>query len=172
MTQAPELTTERLVLDRFSPDDVPFVRELHANPDLVRFIPSSAMTSDADALAWVDRVTSQSGPVRGWWRVSTRDGTPVGAVVLKPIRYSVGQDGDEVEIGWRWHAGHTGRGYATEAARVLLAAGFASGLARVIAVTDPHNHASQAVCRRIGMTPVGLSDRYYDETVEVFEALA
>lgn len=31
---------------------------------------------------------------------------------------------------------------------------------------------SQAVCRRIGMTPIGLSDRYYDETVEVFEALA
>lgn len=42
MTQARELATKRLVLHRFSPADVPFVRELHANPDLVRFIPRAS----------------------------------------------------------------------------------------------------------------------------------
>ena len=39
----------------------------------------------------------------------------------------------------------------------------------MIAVTDPDNHASQAVCRRLGMTARGRTTRYYDTVTELFE---
>ena len=42
-------------------------------------------------------------------------------------------------------------GYVAEAARAVLDHVLASGLPRVVAVTDPANSASQAVCERIGM---------------------
>ena len=46
-----------------------------------------------------------------------------------------------------------------------------AGLPRVVAVTNPENTASQQVCRRIGMTHEGRTDRYYDATCELFTAV-
>ena len=56
------------------------------------------------------------------------------------------------EIGWTMHPDHTGRGYATEAARAVLDLAFGTlGLHRVFAELDPRNDASVAMCRRLGM---------------------
>ncbi|ERK68535.1 hypothetical protein N136_04568, partial [Leifsonia aquatica ATCC 14665] len=63
-------------------------------------------------------------------------------------------------------------GYATEAAGALLRAALDGGLARVLAVTYPENVASQRVCERIGMRSLGLSDAYYNSTMELFERTA
>jgi RimJ/RimL family protein N-acetyltransferase len=47
---------------------------------------------------------------------------------------------------------HHGQGYATEAARALLAYSFGElGLHRVWADVDPRNPASMRVCERLGM---------------------
>jgi hypothetical protein len=59
-------------------------------------------------------------------------------------------------------------GATTEAAAAVLADAFDLGLPRAIAVTHPDNHASQAVCRRLGMTALGPTTRYYDTTFELF----
>lgn len=166
----PEYVSDRLILRRFDDDDAEFVYELHANPDLIRFIPKTAMPRIDDAAAWITTVDESASPGRGWWCVTLHDGTPVGAAVLKPIRYSVGESGDEVESGWRSHPAHVGKGYATEAGALLLSAGFASGLDRIIAVVKPDNIASQSVSRRIGMTPLGSTSTYYDTTIDLFEA--
>lgn len=166
----PEYVSARLILRRFLEEDARFVWELHANPDLARFIPSAILSDIEAAAGWIQRITSTCTPGRGWWCVTLHDGTPVGAVLLKGIRYSVGHAGDDVEIGWRWHPEHTGRGYATEAAELLLAMGLAGGLERIVAVVDEANTASQEVCRRIGMQPRGATDVYYDEHLQLFEA--
>lgn len=166
----PDYVGERLIVRRFDDRDAPFVYALHANPDLIRFIPKAAMPHLADAAAWITTVNEAASWGRGWWCVTLHDGTPVGAVVLKPIRFSAGETGDDVEIGWRSHPAHAGKGYATEAGALLLAAGFAGGLERIIAVVRPDNPASQTVARRIGMTPLGSTSRYYDTTIDLFEA--
>lgn len=163
-------TTERLHIRRFTPADASFVLELHANPDLARFVPSAVMTTPAEALAWVER--SVAGPGRGWWLVELLDGTPVAAILLKEAPASAGVDLVDVEIGWRQHAEHTGNGYVTEAARTVLGSALASGLSRVVAVVDPDNLASQRVAVRIGMTGVGIRGDYYDTDLEVYEATA
>lgn len=92
--------------------------------------------------------------------------------MLKPIPLSTGEepsDPAEVEIGWHLHPDAWGRGYATEAAAAVSAAAFARGQGRIIAVTHPDNHASQAVCRRIGMRHRGTTTRYLDMSSELFE---
>jgi RimJ/RimL family protein N-acetyltransferase len=41
-------------------------------------------------------------------------------------------------------------------------------LPRVIALVDPDNVRSLAVCRRLGMTHLGQTDRYYGLALELF----
>jgi RimJ/RimL family protein N-acetyltransferase len=103
-----------------------------------------------------------------------RYGLLVGNLLLKPVPLSAGESSggpNDVEIGWHLHPDAWGQGYATEAAQAVLHDGFGRGLAKVLAVTDPDNHASQAVCRRLGMTALGRTTKYYDTVNELFEIL-
>ena len=57
-----------------------------------------------------------------------------------------------VEAGWRLARAHWGLGYATEAARAVLAHGFGPlGLTEVLSFAVPGNAASRRVMERIGM---------------------
>jgi RimJ/RimL family protein N-acetyltransferase len=64
-----------------------------------------------------------------------------------------------VEIGWRFSPAHWGRGYATEAARAALDAGFgAFGLTEIVSFTAVQNTPSQKVMARLGMTHDAADD--------------
>lgn len=164
------LTTERLLLRDFSPDDAPAVLEIHEHPDLARFIPSSVITDLAGARSRIDDFRVEDPPGLGWWCVALHDGPVVGAVLLKDIPGTGGRPNDDVQIGWRQSARHTGHGYMTEAGAAVLRHGFDLGLERIIAVVDPQNHPSQRICARLGMTHLGHTSAYYDEELELFEA--
>lgn len=178
-----DVLTPRLRLRPWTEDDAQFVLELHQNPDLVRFIPSSVLHDLAGARERIARFGGYAqDPALGFPCVQLRDGPPVGLVMVKPIPPS-GRGPDapdepgpgqrwDIEIGWRQHAAHTGHGYVTEAAGAVLANCFAQGLTRVVAVTHPDNAASQRVAERIGMRRVGLTRDYYDAECVLFEALA
>ena len=57
----------------------------------------------------------------------------------------------ETEIGWTFARDHWGNGYATEAARAVLAWGFGTlGLTRITAMIHHGNTASTTVARRLG----------------------
>ncbi len=56
------------------------------------------------------------------------------------------------ELGWVYHPDQHGNGYASEAARALLALGFETiGLHRIIAELAPENTSSVRLCTRLGM---------------------
>ena len=76
--------------------------------------------------------------------------------------------GPHAEIGWRLARDAWGHGYATEAAGAVIDQAFADGLGHVVAVVLPGNTASTAVCARLGMEPLGVTDRYYDTEMEAF----
>ena len=83
----------------------------------------------------------------GLWAVEA-DGEFIGFVGLNEPRFRPG-----VEIGWRLAREAWGHGYATEAARAVLAFAFDElGLAEVISFTSTTNVRSQRVMERIGMT--------------------
>jgi RimJ/RimL family protein N-acetyltransferase len=135
-------------------------------------------------------------PDYGLWAVELRAGPQAGVVVGAVLLAGLSGGDGEVEIGWHFNPDHWGNGYATEAGRgvIGLAFGlkrvgtervelggaggteFAGGirgsrphLDRVIALVDPDNERSQAVCRRLGMTHLGQTERYYELALELFE---
>ena len=56
-----------------------------------------------------------------------------------------------VEIGWRLAAEHWGRGYATEAARAVIAEAFGPlDMTRLVAITREANTGSRNVLRKLG----------------------
>ena len=73
-----------------------------------------------------------------------------------------------LEIGWRLHRDHWGRGVASEAARAIVDHAF--GTLRpdeLLAVCDPDNKASWTVMARLGMQPLGLQ-RWYGRDVTTY----
>ncbi len=104
----------------------------------------------------------------GAWAIERSDGLVAGTVLFKPLPNGVG----EVEVGWHLHPDSWGHGYATEAARAVIDRGFGAGVPEVYAVVRPGNAASVAVCRRLGMQPLGRFRRWYDVELDAFRLMA
>lgn len=171
------LTTDRLTLRDWRADDADFVFDLYSRPEVQRYIgrTPTVMRSRDEADARIARWTALHHRVHHIWAVErTDDHHLLGTLLLKDIPRS-GTDGapsGETEIGWHLHPDAWGHGYAAEAGRRVLQSALAAGIDRVVAVTNPANKASQGVCLRIGMTPLGLTEAYYDLTCALFEARA
>ncbi|WP_405094834.1 GNAT family N-acetyltransferase [Micromonospora sp. NBC_01412] len=172
------LTTERLLLRDWTADPADLARifDIYSRPEVARWLnaPGLPLTDPAraaDRLAtWRERHAGH-GDRYGTWAIEVRDtGVVVGTALLKPLP---GRDEgvltEDIEVGWHLHPEEWGHGYATEAARSLVARELATGTPRVWAVVSPGNAASMAVARRLGMTHVGRrTDWYGGEEVEAF----
>jgi RimJ/RimL family protein N-acetyltransferase len=100
-----------------------------------------------EAFAGLTATRGGPAPVPAWRRGRLRS-VPVGARAAGP------HDGDahQAEIGFTIGPRHQGRGFATEAARLLLDYLFgARGKHRVVAYCDARNAASAGVLERLGM---------------------
>jgi RimJ/RimL family protein N-acetyltransferase len=161
--------TKRLVVRPWRLDEADRFVEIYRRPEVVRWFPAAPMVNRQEAVERIERHLAQlaADPRFGRWAVVDRSsGVPVGTVILKPL-----PDGDgEVEIGWHLHPARWGKGFASEAAGAVLSRGFADGLGEVWAVTDFDNHRSAAVCRRIGMRLLGVTNRWYHEPSLMFWA--
>jgi RimJ/RimL family protein N-acetyltransferase len=148
------IETERLLLRPLDPaTDVEALLGYQSRPDVCRYIPYEPRTREQLVERLSDPARNRStleeaGQVVSLAVVERATGTLVGDVIL--FWHSAEHRGGE--IGYVLNPDHTGRGYATEAARALLALAFDGlGLHRVIGRIDARNHASAAVLRRLGM---------------------
>lgn len=168
----PEFTTGRLRLRSWGPDDLDTILAIYSQWEVARYLGRTpkAMASRAEAEAALTRWTGLSDGRLGVWAIVPNDAdAPVGSLLLKELPLSEdGGPSGQIEIGWHLRPEAWGRGYATEAATRVLEHAWTLGLAEVFAVTYPENEPSQAVCRRIGMTPLGLTERYYDVPSRLF----
>ena len=149
-----DVTTERLLLARWDARvHTPALEAINARPEAVRYLNDGVpYTPRGDrrqsarfAAHWADarlRPLGRHSRDRPHHRLRRRRPPAV-----------VPRLAHEVEIGWRLHPDAWGHGYATEAGRAALAAGFDDlGSTRIIAVIDPGNAPSVAVATRLGMT--------------------
>jgi RimJ/RimL family protein N-acetyltransferase len=152
------LRTERLRLRSWTSgaEDLARLADLYGREEVCRWIGGTPSVPPAQLVERWATVSSLDDRY-GAWAVERADGVVAGTVLFKPLPNGVG----EVEVGWHLHPDSWGHGYATEAARGAVARGFAAGLAEVYAVVRPGNDASVAVTRRLGMTPLGHTDRWY-----------
>ena len=166
------IETERLTLRLIEPDDADFVFDLFRRPEVAKWSGQGTPLSHRDeAVERIARYPKRAGghPAAGIFAVVPRGAdTPVGTALLVPIPSSEGFERDDVEIGWHFLSDAWGNGFATEAARVLVDRAFASDIPELYAVTNPDNAPSQAVCRRLGMTDLGLRSDWYDQELRAF----
>jgi RimJ/RimL family protein N-acetyltransferase len=164
------LCTARLRLRPWTaaPADLARLEDIYRRDEVTRWLGGSPTVPPAELVRrWA--AVSAADARFGCWAIEPLDGGPVaGTVLFKPLPNGVG----EVEVGWHLHPDSWGHGYATEAARAVIDRGFALGLPEVYAVVRPGNEASLAVCRRLGMAPLGRMRRWYDVELEAFRLMA
>ncbi|MGW4674423.1 GNAT family N-acetyltransferase [Streptomyces sp. NPDC004324] len=146
-----ELRTDRLLLRRWRDSDLAPWAEMNADPEVREHLGDLLTREQSDAsVASFREEFDRRG--YGWWALEVRaTGEFIGFAGLDQVEEDMPFTG--VEIGWRLARGAWGHGYASEAARTVLAHGFeALALSEIVAVTTAANLRSRAVMRRIGMT--------------------
>ncbi len=142
------LTTPRLILRSWRPDDLPVFAALNADPEVMRYLGHTLTTEQATQLA--DDI-QQRFLQRGFGMLPVErreDGAFLGICGISHTPWY-----PDEEIGWRFAREHWGRGYATESAAAWLAWAFTElRVPRLISVTDIPNERSIAVMKRLGMT--------------------
>ncbi len=145
------LRTERLLVREWREEDRGPFAELNADPEVMAHFPAVLTRAESDALAgWIESRMAEDG--FGFWALEVAgSGEFVGFTGIARTRFDA-HFTPAVEIGWRLGRGSWGRGYASEAARAVLAHGFTGlGLAEIVSFTTVGTVRSQAVMRRIGM---------------------
>ena len=146
------IETERLRLRPFTRGDVDAVFAYRSREDVCRYLFDAPMSRQTCAEAIQARIGQLSFDEEGDRIVlaveTQNDGLLVGEVSL--ILRSV--DSRQAEVGYIFHPQVHGQGYATEAARAMVALGFdGAGMHRVFARCDARNAASARVMERLGM---------------------
>jgi ribosomal-protein-alanine N-acetyltransferase len=146
-----ELSTERLILRRWRPEDRAPFAAMNADPRVMEHFPAPLDRAASDAL--VDRI-ERSFDDRGYglWALERRDdGAFLGFTGLLDVGFEA-PFAPALEVGWRLDASAWGQGYASEAARASVAHAFAVvGVDEVVSFTARRNTRSMAVMERIGM---------------------
>lgn len=170
MTQY-RITTERLLLRGWTPEDYAPFAAICADPDVMRHIGNGKTRTADDALRyialfekeWCERgfglfavESRQTGDLIGFTGLSSPDFLPE---VLP-----------SVEIGWRFAKASWGQGYASEAAAAALSFGTNDlGITDIVSISQIGNHASTRIMRKLGMVfDRRTIDPTCDREVEVY----
>ncbi|MEM8687079.1 MAG: GNAT family protein [Pseudomonadota bacterium] len=162
MTIAP-LSTERLQLDAPHVRDVPEIVRLANNYAVVRTLARVPHPfGPEDAHYFLNEVV----PKEPNWRVGRKsDGALLGFVGLNPRETPA-----VMELGYWFGEEHWRQGYATEAARAVVAHAFrALGVQKIVSGHFAMNPASGRVLAKIGFAKTGRSTRYSQVAGEALE---
>ncbi|RKR89592.1 RimJ/RimL family protein N-acetyltransferase [Micromonospora pisi] len=152
-----KIVTERLRLRNWRESDLPVWAAMNADPEVREHL-GRLLTPDEAAASMTAFQDDLDRNGFGFWAVEVHStGEFIGFTGLD--RVDEGMPFHGVEIGWRLARSAWGHGYATEAARAVLAYGFDTvELPEILAVTARTNLRSQAVMHRIGMTTDATDD--------------
>ena len=143
------LTTERLGLRRFTPDDIDWLAALYADPDVTRYI-GGVRTRERTEEMLAGRILKyyEEHPGLGiWMTVERATGTPAGFHLLNHI-----QGETIIQVGFTLAKAAWGRGIGTEMATAVLRYGFTDlQLPRIVGMASLANVASQNVLTKIGL---------------------
>lgn len=147
------LTTDRLALSRFTPDDLEWFVSLYADEAVTQYLGGARNREQAAELLH-NRVLRyyDEHPGLGIWLTRERaSGEAVGFHLLNHI-----QGETIVQVGYALLPSAWGKGYATEMAAAVLRYGFVDlGLPTIAGMTNLPNVASQRVLLKIGLERKG-----------------
>lgn len=146
------LETERLVLRAYSEGDFGGLFAIQSDESVARWLYNEPRNAEETRALLARKIAGASLTAEDDWLsavvVLRETGEQVGDVALHwaSVEHKTG------EIGFVFRPAHQGRGYATEAARPVLAFAFETmGLHRVIGRTEARNTGSVRVLEKLGM---------------------
>lgn len=144
------LETERLTIRSWEPAaDLDDALAIYGDPQTMRFIPCGALSREQTERLITRMAEREREHGFGIWPVVHKDdGRIIGECGITYIP----EHGRDVEIAWIFNKAYHGKGYATEAARVVKE--WALGnlrLTQLYALIDRENAPSIAVANRLGM---------------------
>lgn len=143
------ITTERLVLRNFRPEDAHDLLAYLHRPRVSCFFPERLTSIDHALTSINERNARPDGSELAVCLAS--DGPLIGNL------FSLEEEHANHGVGWHFNAAYTGKGYAAEAARAYFAFLFAQKQARrIYAYVEENNLPSQKLCERLGMRREGL----------------
>ena len=149
--------TERLLIRKWNDDDAAAVAHIYLKPEVMEYIPGGVWSPDRTArtVARMRELDSEHG--YGFYPIVVKSlGTIVGHCGLGRLEQT-----PEIEVAYILDSPYWGQGYASEAARAMIAYGFSKlNIPRIVAVAFPQNVRSIRVMRSVGMTPVGLAQHF------------
>ena len=159
----PELPvdTDRLVLRPLVPDDAERLFEIYGDAETMRLVGRTGRpVADIDATQRAVEAIRRHHEFHGFglWALDERNGSPL--VGVAGLTWVEGR-GPEVEAAYILRRDRWGRGYATEALRVVLHVGHGElGLERIVALAYLENDASRRVMEKAGMRADGTVEGY------------
>lgn len=151
--------TDRLILRDLVQSDLADLCALQSDPEAMRYVGAGGARTTAQTQGSLDRLI-EHGRLHGyslWATVIAATGEMIGVTGLVLVE-GVGPD---VELVYELARPYWGKGYATEAARASLAAGFERfGLERIVALAYPENGPSIRIMEKLGMVEDGSIEAY------------
>ena len=156
MTAFLPIVTGRLILRDFTMEDAPAVHRYGSDPEVMRYMPwgPNTWTETQDFLRRkLDDQRADPGSFFDFAVTLAFSGEIIGSCGISIISTQRRQ----AAIGYVYRRDVWGKGYATEAAKALIALGFEHlGMHRIFAYCDVDNLASARVLEKTGMQREGL----------------
>jgi RimJ/RimL family protein N-acetyltransferase len=151
---APEwpLETERLLLRPFEENDLDALYAIHADEKNVRYLYNEVRTREEVHALLARKRAGAAVSGEGEWLSAAAVERVSGELVADVSLLWASEIHQQGEIGFIVHPAHQGHGFATEAARPLLAFAFETlRLHRVYGRVEPRNVGSARVLEKLGM---------------------
>lgn len=143
---SPTLTTQRLILRKFAPEDVPALHEILSDPVVNTFLPRFPTKTLEETRRFLEAryLKSYEAPSGYQYAICLKeDGRPIGYIGVSPS--------DAHDLGYGLGRAHWGKGIAAEAGRAVLERCRRAGYPFVTATHDVHNPHSGRVMQKLGM---------------------
>jgi RimJ/RimL family protein N-acetyltransferase len=150
-----ELAGPRVVLRRFRPQDVAEFVAYRSHPEVARYQSWDAPYPLEEGERFVRQMMTAHPDTPGEWFQFAAALRATGQLIGDCAAIPRADDPSQCEIGFTIAPEYQGRGYATEAVRLLVDYLFARGKHRITASCDARNTASAAVLERLAMRQEG-----------------
>jgi RimJ/RimL family protein N-acetyltransferase len=149
----PLLRTPRLLLRRWREDDVAALAAINADPEVMRWIGDGSVGGLERTRAFMNRVEKEwEATGLSIFAVQMVDTGELAGLAGMAVPHFLPEIMPAIEIAWRLGRSFWGRGIATEAALAALEFGLADmKLARIVAIVQVGNAASERVMHKLGM---------------------
>jgi RimJ/RimL family protein N-acetyltransferase len=146
------LETSRLTLRPFVEEDFEAVYAMRSDPEVARYLYQGPLSEEETRSRLERNMALSAWAAEGDWLSAAAVERATGLTVGDVAFHWVSERDKTAEVGFVFDPRQQGKGFATEAARALIAWAFdEAGFHRVIGRTEARNSASARVLEKLGM---------------------